>query len=380
MLNNQRITALIKLLSAPIATGLAVAAVLLLLFPELRGTPTFAISDKSHSAQITDLSGPVSYSRAVVKAAPSVVNIYTRTVTRQGTYPLLNHPLFRRLYDQQQQRVRGSLGSGVIMDSRGFIVTSYHVVDRVDEILVLLYDGREVPASVVGTDPETDLAVLKITADNLQSIEIGSPNQAEIGDVVLAIGNPFGMGQTVTQGIVSATRRNGLNLSTFENYIQTDADINPGNSGGALVDARGKLLGINAAKINRNDSEGIGFAVPADEVQKVLASIISQGRVIRGWLGFEAHQITPSLARQLNINLSAGLLITGIANGGPAHIAGLLPGDIVTSINGVAVTDPHSSINQIAEIVPGEPIDLQIRRADKPVKITATAGLRPAVD
>jgi serine protease DegS len=380
MSNSRRITALVKLLGAPVITGLAVAAVLLVLFPELRGMPALSSSDPYRSDQASDFSGPVSYARAVAKAAPSVVNIYTRTVTRQGSYPLLNHPFFRRLYDQQQQRVKGSLGSGVIMDSRGFIVTSYHVVDRVDEILVLLYDGREVPASVVGTDPETDLAVLKIAADNLQSIEIGTPNQAEIGDVVLAIGNPFGMGQTVTQGIVSATRRNGLNLSTFENYIQTDADINPGNSGGALIDARGKLLGINAAKINRNDSEGIGFAVPVDEVQNVMASIISQGRVIRGWLGFEAHQLTPSLARQLNIDLSAGLLITGIANGGPAHIAGLLPGDIVTSINGIEVTDPHSSINQIAGIAPGEPIGLQIKRGDKPVEITATAGLRPTVN
>lgn len=380
MSNSRRITALVKLLGAPVITGLAVAAGLLVLFPELRGMPTLSSSDPYRSDQASDFSGPVSYARAVAKAAPSVVNIYTRTVTRQGSYPLLNHPFFRRLYDQQQQRVKGSLGSGVIMDSRGFIVTSYHVVDRVDEILVLLYDGREVPASVVGTDPETDLAVLKIAADNLQSIEIGTPNQAEIGDVVLAIGNPFGMGQTVTQGIVSATRRNGLNLSTFENYIQTDADINPGNSGGALIDARGKLLGINAAKINRNDSEGIGFAVPVSEVQNVMASIISQGRVIRGWLGFEAHQLTPSLARQLNIDLSAGLLITGIANGGPAHIAGLLPGDIVTSINGIEVTDPHSSINQIAGIAPGEPIGLQIKRGDKPVEITATAGLRPTVN
>jgi len=380
MLSSRRVTELGKLIGAPTLTGLAVAALLLLLFPELRGTPTLAINEKIQGAQSSDFSGPVSYARAVAKAAPSVVNIYTRTVTRQSTYPLPNHPFFRRLYEQQQQRVRGSLGSGVIMNSRGFIVTSYHVIDRVDEILVLLYDGREVPASVVGTDPETDLAVLKITADNLQSIEIGNPNQTEIGDVVLAIGNPFGMGQTVTQGIVSATRRNGLNLSTFENYIQTDADINPGNSGGALIDARGKLLGINAAKINRNDSEGIGFAVPVDEVENVLASIISQGRVIRGWLGFEAHQITPSLARQLNVDLSAGLLITGIAKGGPAHVAGLLPGDIVTSINGIEVTNPHSSINQIAEIIPGEPIALQIRRGDKPLEITATAGLRPAVN
>ena len=373
---------LVDLIILPVLTGIVVAAVLLSLFPELRNMSDRLenLGDIGADPVATSFSGPVSYAQAVKRAAPSVVNIYTRTLPRQSNHPLLNHPLFRRLYEQQQQRGQGSLGSGVIMDKEGFIVTSYHVVGNVDEILVLLYDGRVVPATIVGTDPETDLAVLKITSDKLQGITLGNPNQIQIGDVVLAIGNPFGMGQTVTQGIVSATRRNGLNLNTFENYIQTDADINPGNSGGALIDAYGNLLGINSAKINRNDSEGIGFAVPVDEVQKVLGDIIQYGRVVRGWLGFEATQLTPTLSRDLKFNITSGLLITGIASGGPAHNAGIMPGDIVGSINNVAVTNAQKSINQIAGVVPGEPIELQLQRNNEPIAVTAMAGSRPTMN
>ena len=373
---------LVDFIVLPVLTGLVVAAALLSLFPELRNMSDRLenLGDIAANPLATGYSDPVSYAQAVKRAAPSVVNIYTRTIRRQNNHPLLNNPLFRRLYEQQQQRGQDSLGSGVIMDKQGFIVTSYHIVGNVDEILVLLYDGRVVPATIVGTDPETDLAVLKITSDKLQGITLGNPNQIQIGDVVLAIGNPFGMGQTVTQGIVSATRRNGLNLNTFGNYIQTDADINPGNSGGALIDAYGNLLGINSAKINRNDSEGIGFAVPVDEVQTVLGDIIQHGRVVRGWLGFDASELTPTISRDLKINTPSGLLITGIAKGGPAHSAGMLPGDIVVSINGTPVTNAHKSINQIASIVPGQPIELELKRSKKTMKVTATAGSRPSIN
>ena len=373
---------LVDFIVLPVLTGLVVAAALLSLFPELRNMSDRLenLGDIAANPLATGYSDPVSYAQAVKRAAPSVVNIYTRTIRRQNNHPLLNNPLFRRLYEQQQQRGQDSLGSGVIMDQQGFIVTSYHIVGNVDEILVLLYDGRVVPATIVGTDPETDLAVLKISSDKLQGITLGNPNQIQIGDVVLAIGNPFGMGQTVTQGIVSATRRNGLNLNTFENYIQTDADINPGNSGGALIDAYGNLLGINSAKISRNDSEGIGFAVPVDEVQKVLRDIIQHGRVVRGWLGFDASELTPTISRNLNIDTPSGLLITGIAKGGPAHSAGMLPGDIVVSINGTPVTNAHKSINQIANIVPGQPIELELKRSKKTMKVTATAGSRPSIN
>jgi serine protease DegS len=373
---------LIDFIALPVLTGIVVAAAVLSLFPELRTLSDNLenLGDIGAEPLVTTPSDPVSYSQAVKRAAPSVVNIYTRTLPRQNNHPLLSHPLFARLYKQQQQRGQDSLGSGVIMDAQGFIVTSYHVVGNVDKILVLLYDGRVVPASIVGTDPETDLAVLKIDSEKLQGITLGNPDQIQIGDVVLAIGNPFGMGQTVTQGIVSATRRNGLNLNTFENYIQTDADINPGNSGGALIDAYGNLLGINSAKINRNDSEGIGFAIPVDEVQKVLSDIVQYGRVIRGWLGFEASQLTPTLSRHLNINTPRGLLITGIANGAPAESAGIMIGDIVVSINGIPVTNAQKSINQIAGIVPGQPIELQLQRGSKMVEVTATAGSRPLLN
>ena len=376
MVHNQRFKVVLNFVRLPVITGLAVAALLLFIFPEFRSAYIHIDQDIDESAW----TGPISYAQAVKKAAPSVVNIYTKTQVKRSIHPLSRHPFFKRLYRQQPKRVEGSLGSGVIIDKAGFIVTSFHVVDSVDEILILLYDGRELPATVVGTDPETDLAVLKIVANNLQEIQFGSPKQAEIGDVVLAIGNPFGMGQTVTQGIVSATQRNGLNLSNLENYIQTDADINPGNSGGALIDAYGNLLGINAAILNNESSDGIGFAIPADDVQKVLTQIIDNGRVVRGWLGVEAIEVTHAIAKKLSLNITNGLLVTAIVKDGPTERAGIIPGDIVTSINGLSVTDRHRSISQITDIFPGEPIKLIILREKQVLEIIATAGERPTIN
>ena len=375
MASKRLLSGVVDYIRLPILTGLAVATFLLFVFPEFRNGFNQTDQEFSNSAQF----GPVSYSQAVRKAAPSVVNIYTKTKVKRKSHPLSRHPFFKRLYRQQPDRVEGSLGSGVIIDKTGFIVTSFHVVDSVDEILILLYDGRELPATVVGTDPETDLAVLKIEANNLQEIQFGNPKQTKIGDVVLAIGNPFGMGQTVTQGIVSATQRNGLNLNNLENYIQTDADINPGNSGGALIDAYGNLLGINAAILNNEKSDGIGFAIPADEVQKVLTHIIEHGRVKRGWLGVEAIEITQAIAERLSVNLTNGLLVTATVKDGPTYQAGVLPGDIVTSINGLSVTNRHRSISQIAEIFPGQPIELVIERNHETINITVTAGERPTL-
>ena len=376
MATNQHFKTIFEFARLPVITGLAVAGLLLLVFPEFRSGYIKSEPEVAESSW----NGPVSYAQAVKKAAPSVVNIYTKTQVKRTIHPLARHPFFKKLYRQQPKRVEGSLGSGVIVDKAGFIVTSFHVVDSVDEILILLYDGRELPASIVGTDPETDLAVLKIDTDNLQEIQFGNPNQAEIGDVVLAIGNPFGMGQTVTQGIVSATQRNGLNLSNLENYIQTDADINPGNSGGALIDAYGNLLGINAAILNNERSDGIGFAIPADDVQKVLTQIIEHGRVVRGWLGVEAIEVTPAIAKKLSLKISNGLLVTAIVKDGPTDLAGIVPGDIVTSINGLSVTDRHRSISQITDIIPGEPIRLVVLRNKQALEITATAGERPAIN
>jgi serine protease DegS len=375
MASKRLLSGVVDYIRIPILTGLAVAIFLLFVFPEFRNGFNQTDQEFSNSSRF----GPVSYSQAVRKAAPSVVNIYTKTKIKRKSHPLSGHPFFKRLYRQQPDRVEGSLGSGVIIDKTGFIVTSFHVVDSVDEILILLYDGRELPATVVGIDPETDLAVLKIEANNLQEIQFGNPKKTEIGDVVLAIGNPFGMGQTVTQGIVSATQRNGLNLNNLENYIQTDADINPGNSGGALIDAYGNLLGINAAILNNAKSDGIGFAIPADEVQKVLTHIIEHGRVKRGWLGVEAIEITQAIAERLSVKLTNGLLVTATVKDGPTHQAGVLPGDIVTSINGLSVTNRHRSISQIAEIFPGQPIELIIERNHKTLNITVTAGERPTL-
>jgi serine protease DegS len=379
--NHRALTKVLNFISLPVLTGLAVAALFLWFFPEFRSSHDLENKHNSdpYSKLSTNWQGPVSYAQAVKRAAPSVVNIYTRTKTKPTNHPLMQHPFLKKIYNQQE-RARDSLGSGVIMDQSGLIVTSYHVVANVDEILVLLYDGLELPAQIVGADPETDLAVLKIDSKNLQQIPLGNPDQAEIGDVVLAIGNPFGMGQTVTQGIVSATQRYGLNLNIFENYIQTDADINPGNSGGALVDAYGNLLGINSAKINFDDSEGIAFAVPADEVQKIVDHITEHGRVIRGWLGFEAYELTPMIAQQLKISISSGLFIAKITQDGPAHKAEIRPGDIVTAINGMSVTGRHRSVSQIANIVPGEPIELKIQRSNKSLTITAIAGERPTAN
>ena len=376
MATHQQLKSIFEFIRLPVITGLAVAGILLLIFPEFRG----GYAKSEHIVVESSWNQPVSYAQAVKKAAPSVVNIYTKTQIKRSVHPLHRHPFFKRLYQQQKKRVEGSLGSGVIVDSAGFIVTSFHVVDSVDEILILLYDGRELPAAVVGTDPETDLAVLQIDANNLQEIQFGNPNQAEIGDVVLAIGNPFGVGQTVTQGIISATQRNGLNLSNLENYIQTDADINPGNSGGALIDAYGNLIGINAAILNNEKSDGIGFAIPADDVQKVLRQIIDHGRVVRGWLGVEAIEITPTLAKKLSLNISNGLLVTALVKNGPTEQAGIMPGDIVTSINGLSVTDRRRSISQITDIFPGEPITLVVLRNNQPLEITATAGERPILN
>jgi len=379
VLDRQKTDWLFNFIGKPVLMGLFVAAMLMLVFPEFRISPDSRdlIDEQEQSSRLDKWSGPVSYASAVSRAAPSVVNIYTRKVNRASQHPLLKDPFFRRLYNYQQQRIQSSLGSGVIMQEDGFVVTNNHVVDDVDEILVLLYDGREVPAVIVGTDPETDLAVLKLQVDQVQPISVGEPAQAKIGDVVLAIGNPYGVGQTVTQGIVSATGRNGLGLNTFENFIQTDADINPGNSGGALIDAYGNLLGINTATLTRSGSAGIGFAIPADAVEKVLNDIIQYGRVIRGWLGMDAFPLTPQIANQLKLGVSQGLWVQSVVNGGPAFRANIRPRDIVISINGMPVTDRHSSVSQIAEVMPGRLIELEILRETETFTVTAVAGSRP---
>ena len=381
MIDDQKLSAIITFIGKPILIGLFVAAVLLGIFPELRSH----IND-NNSTESMDLrpdnvaagwSGPVSYASAVSRAAPSVVSIYTLTVAKTAQQSPSKDPMFDHLYNRQKPRSQSSLGSGVIMQADGFILTNYHVINGADRILVMLYDGREASAMLVGSDPDTDLAVLKINTDQLYPISVGEPSQARIGDVVLAIGNPLGVGQTVTQGIVSATHRNGLGLNVFENFIQTDADINPGNSGGALIDTYGNLLGINTATLNQSGTSGIGFAIPADAAEKVLKDIIQYGRVIRGWLGLSATYLSSRQTKQLNLPFSRGFLITAVAANGPAQLAGIELDDIVIGFDGSAITDPQSNMSQIADMKPGETIKLGVFRQGKNFEIDAVAGTRP---
>lgn len=321
--------------------------------------------------------GPVSYSQAVRKASPSVVNIYTRKASPNRQHPLANHPLFRRYFNNapNQERLQSTLGSGVIIRDDGYILTNHHVIKGATEIVVLLADGREANAKVIGTDSESDLAVLHITAGNLQPITLGNSDQIQVGDVVLAIGNPLGVGQTVTQGIISAIGRHGLNLSTFEDFIQTDASINPGNSGGALIDANGNLIGINSAVLDSGD--GIGFAIPARAALKVMSDILTYGRPVRGWLGVEAQSLYPQLAQSLGASNDKGIVITAIYRNGPAHQAGIKPGDIITHIQGEAVLNGRRGMNRIADHSPGDKVNIQISRQGETLNLMVTVGTRP---
>lgn len=376
---------IVRYMSWPVITGLLAAAVILLLFPQgLNNHSDVETADLSPETD-TEWSGPASYASAVRRASPSVVNIYTQKTLARARHPLLDDPFFQRFFNSrnlpQQQRMQSSLGSGVIISADGYILTNNHVVNEADEIVVQLQDGREAMVEVVGRDPETDLAVLKVNLDQLTPISLGDPNQANVGDVVLAIGNPFGVGQSVSQGIVSATGRNGLGLNTFENFIQTDAAINPGNSGGALVDAYGNLLGINSAILDRTGySVGIGFAIPGNTAIKVLEDIVKHGRVIRGWLGVEASQLKRQAAIQLGLNPPSGLVITNIYQGSPAHLAGLLPGDVITRINDYWVVDNDRSMNLIANLSPGDSVKLEVLRSGEKTTIMAVAGTRPNVN
>ena len=377
-MNKQQIDWIFNFIGKPVLTGLFVALLLMVFFPQFRGDSNwFGSLTNTENSGTAAWNGPVSYASAVNRAAPSVVNIYTQKVSRGISNPLFNDPFFRRFFNYPKQRLQSSLGSGIIMSADGYIMTNNHVINDVDGIVVLLYDGRAVPATIVGTDPDTDLAVLKIDVDQVQAIAIGEPMEARIGDVVLAIGNPYGLGQTVTQGIISATGRNGLGLNTFENFIQTDADINPGNSGGALVDVFGNLLGVNTAKIDRNGATGMSFAIPATAAEKVLNDIIKHGRVVRGWLGMDALPITPAIARQLKLSTNNGLLVNAVFNTGPAHNADIRPGDIVTKINGISVTDRQRTASQIADVAPGQSIELEFLRGIETLTVTAIAGSRP---
>jgi Do/DeqQ family serine protease len=322
-----------------------------------------------------------SYSDAVQRATPSVVNIFTSKEVRNPTHPLLNDPIFRRFFGDQipdEAQRAASLGSGVIVSSSGYILTNHHVVEAADEIEVALPDGKKLLAKVVGNDPETDIAVLQVDAEKLPAITFGSSDSLRVGDVVLAIGNPFGVGQTVTSGIVSALGRTGLGINTFENFIQTDAAINPGNSGGALVDASGALIGINTAIFSRSGgSMGIGFAIPVSTAKMVLEQIVKSGSVTRGWIGVEVQEITPPVAESFKLGSTRGALIAGVLRGGPADKAGVKPGDVLVEVEGKPVADPAAMLNLVAALAPGASARMKLKRQGHDVDASVTVGRRP---
>jgi serine protease DegQ len=324
-----------------------------------------------------------SYADAAQKAMPAVVNVFSSKDGSLPPDPRAKDPLFRYFFGdrnarKQQEEPAANLGSGVIVSSEGYILTNQHVVDGADQIEVALADGRTATAKVIGSDPETDLAVLKINMTNLPTITLGRSDQSRVGDVVLAIGNPFGVGQTVTMGIISALGRNHLGINTFENFIQTDAPINPGNSGGALVDVNGNLLGINTAIYSRSGgSLGIGFAIPVSTARTVLESIITMGGVTRGWIGVEPQDVTPEIAESFGLEQKSGAIVAGVLQGGPADKAGIKPGDILVSVNGETISDTTRLLNVVAQIKPGTPTKVHVVRKGKEFDLTVVIGKRP---
>jgi Do/DeqQ family serine protease len=338
--------------------------------------PEAAVPPSIHPADLT-------FAPAVARAAPAVVNVYTAKHVNVPLIPLPDDPVIRELLGQlpgvSRRHESTSLGSGVIVQGR-YVLTNYHVVEAADAIEVALADGRETRARVVGADPETDLAVLRLPEQvgELPVATLGSDASLKVGDIVLAIGNPFGVGQTTTQGIVSALGRGSLGLNTYENFIQTDAAINPGNSGGALIDQHGKVVGINTAIYSQSGgSLGIGFAVPIDTARSVMEDIIRTGSVQRGWLGVEPQDLTPELARAFKLGSQRGVIIAGVIRDGPAARGGVRVGDIVTSIDGNDVRNTSSLLAMVALLPPGQAVTLSLLRAGRPLELKVKIGVRP---
>ncbi len=329
-----------------------------------------------------DTRAPASYAEAAKRAVPSVVHIYTSQEIKAPRHPFLNDPFFRHFFGDrfgEQTQRRSGLGSGVVVSAEGYILTNYHVIDGADEIEVSLNDGRKFKAKAIGTDPESDLAVLKITTDlKLPAITFAAADTLRVGDVVLAVGNPFGVGQTVTSGIVSALGRTHLGINTFENFIQTDAAINPGNSGGALVDASGNLVGVNTAIYSQSGgSMGIGFAIPVSLARSVMEQIIKSGTVTRGWVGVEVQEVTPELAESFRLPSTSGALIAGVMRGSPADKASIKPGDLLVAIDGKQVKDAQVMLSLIADLAPGRSARFTLRRDGKDIDLPIVIGKRP---
>jgi Do/DeqQ family serine protease len=325
-------------------------------------------------------SAPNSYAAAAKRATPAVVSITASKAPPRS--PHSSDPWFQFFFGdrarQMQQEPQVGLGSGVLVTADGYLLTNNHVIEGADDIEVQLADGRRSKAKVVGADPETDVAVLKIALDKLPVITFGNTDNIQVGDVVLAIGNPFGVGQTVTSGIISALGRNQLGINTFENFIQTDAAINPGNSGGALVDANGNLLGINTAIYSRTGgSLGIGFAIPVNTAQLVMDGLIRDGQVTRGWIGVEPRDLTPEIAETFNLPIKEGVLITGVLQEGPASAGGMKPGDVVTKVANTPVTNTSQLLTAVAALKPQTTAVIVIQRGDKALDLKVTVVQRP---
>ena len=366
-----------------IVLGLAGAfVVLIILFslrPEVFQTHDTVKVMEAPNGHLALGSGPTSYADAVALAAPAVVNIYSSKLVTE-TAPL-DDPLLKRYFGNRvtpRQRLERNLGSGVIISQDGYLLSNYHVVENADEILVALQDGRTTDAVMIGGDPDTDLAILKIELDNLPPITLGRSEVLRVGDIAMAIGNPFGVGQTVTMGIISATGRSDIGINTFENFIQTDAAINPGNSGGGLINARGELIGINTAIFSRDvGSQGIGFAIPINIASTILQQIISEGHVPRGWLGFDTQDLTPQLAETFNRANLSGVLINRVYRESPVHKAGILPGDVLVEIDGQRVINSQQVYKQITQLPAESEVSLTVIRGTRLVKFSSVVIQRP---
>jgi len=356
--------------------GLAGAFLVVWWKPALLGAVSAPVRDSAPAPARSV--GMQSFADAVARAAPAVVNIYTARVITERNPPAPLDQLFGDYWPSYRQHVERSLGSGVIVDAKGTIVTNQHVIAGADSIKVQLADGRIAEATIVGQDPDTDLAILALSIGNLPIMPLGRSDTLRVGDIVLAIGNPYGLSQTVTQGIVSATGRGQLGLATFENFIQTDAAINLGNSGGALIDAHGDLVGINTAVLNRTygGPEGIGFAIPINLVRGVMEQILTHGHVVRGWLGFVPQDLSNEQAAQLGI-AAGGVTVVNILVKSPAFAAGVRPGDLVTALDGEAVRSSQDLVSKVAALKPGVLVELAGRHGQEPYAIKLTVTERP---
>ncbi|MEI8029301.1 MAG: trypsin-like peptidase domain-containing protein [Comamonadaceae bacterium] len=347
--------------------------------------PDWWVNRPSHSGTLSMLEAPAasaavvppgSFRLAAQKASAAVVSINTSKAAKNS--PHTSDPWFKFFFGEQGNEPQVGLGSGVIVSASGYILTNNHVVESADEIEVILNDSRHAPAKVIGTDPDSDLALLKVDMDRLPVIVLGNSDSLQVGDQVLAIGNPFGVGQTVTGGIVSALGRNQLGINTFENFIQTDAAINPGNSGGALVDTNGNLLGINTAIYSRSGgSMGIGFAIPVSTARLVMEGIVKDGQVTRGWIGVEPNDLSAELAETFGVNVKSGVIITGVLQNGPAAQAGIRPGDVITSVASKPVRNVSELLTGVAALKPGTASKFSLLRRDQRIDLDVTPGVRP---